>query len=230
MKKALYIQTPKNGQRLKPSHEFLCLGFADGIDPKVLQTVGHLSAHVTAHHHGHHRLHVCGLRIPAGALPPPPEGQRPYDWGFRFPVLPRVFHRTTSLLFVRLIPDRGKPIDAKPHQVDWRLFFAVTIHLDHPSPCPASVPRTFQAWGIDNPTSASVAAWVSNTREMYPIWGGPASPPAGENWQRNFSIAAGWGNTPGSATTLYYQATDSGGASDIGSCGLTFTALHRRAR
>jgi len=224
MTKALHIQTPKNGQRLKPSHEFLCLGFADGIDPKVLQTVGHLSAHVAAHHHGHHRLHVCGLRIPAGALPPPPEGQRPYDWGFRFPVLPRVFHHHPSTIFARLIEDDGTVIDAEPHEVKWVPVFDAKISIGSPHASPPPVLRNFPATGSEQPATASVSAWASNTMEIIAIMGSPKfpPPPAGQ-WERDFVIPSDWGNQAGSITILYAQATDASGSQDTASQVITFS-------
>jgi hypothetical protein len=219
--KALHIHTPKDRQDLKPNKEFLCLGHADGIDPGVLPRIGRLAAHVAG---AERRLHVCGLRLPAPALPPPLSGQRPYDWGFRFPVLPAVFYHSPGVLFVRWIEDDGQVIDAHPHEVLWTVVRDAKMWIDSPSPCPATVARTCPSSGRMEPGTASVSAWVSNTMELNSIFGSPVlpPPPAGQ-WKRNFTIPADWGNQAGSVTTLYAQATDGTGSQDIESCVITFS-------
>jgi hypothetical protein len=213
----LCIQTPKDGQKLRPQNEFLCLGFADGVDPAVLQKNGYLAAHIAT---PDRQLHVCGVRIPDDNLPDPPTGQPPYAWGFLFPVLPDVFHDDECVLFVRLIEDDGTTTDAEPHTVLWDepRFLDVTIQIDDAMTPSGS--RIFSADGKQSPPDGSVSAWVSNTKEVTTQWGSKEAATLPETWQRHFSIPVSWGNKSGSATTLYAQCTDSSGSSQIASVGI----------
>jgi hypothetical protein len=217
------IHTPKDGQTMNRQSDFVCFGFAEYVPPEILGRQTNMVATLTSNDTG---LSFGGLRLPDSSLPPRPGGTLPYDWGFYFPVLPKVFYDGPATVSVQLILDDGTTVDADPHTIaDWKGRFDVEVSIDGAVPTPPPFPtvaRTFSAYGQSNPSSATIYTWLSNTGiPMQPLPGTthqgpfPTGVPMGETWVQDFN-ATGWANPPppGSTTKLNAQATATDGSSN----------------